>query len=123
IELLGDADHAAIAGGFFAPAERRALDALPPAQRRAAFYRCWVCKEAFAKARGDGLAMALDRSVVSVDPAAPAALLHVDGDPDEAGRWWLTAITPAEGFVAALCVERRAGGPLRLSDNTDPKTH
>ncbi len=114
IELIADADDAVIAGGFFAPAERRALAELPPALRRAAFYRCWVCKEAFVKAVGGG--QALDRFAVSVDPAAPAALLHIDGDPDAARAWRLIAITPAEGFVAALAVERRADDPLHRGE-------
>jgi len=110
VELVGDADHAAIAAGFFAPDERHALAALPLAQRREAFYRCWVCKEAFVKARGDGLSLALDRFAVSVTPGVPAALQRVDGDPDEVGRWQLIELAPAEGFVAALCVERPATG-------------
>jgi 4'-phosphopantetheinyl transferase len=115
VELVGDADDAAIARAFFAPEEQHALAELPPAQRRAAFYRCWVCKEAVAKARGDGLALALGRFVVSVDLAAPAALLHVDGDPDEAMRWRLITLTPTAGVVAALCCAGHADEPLRVS--------
>ncbi|NNJ11058.1 4'-phosphopantetheinyl transferase superfamily protein [Chloroflexales bacterium ZM16-3] len=118
IEIVGDADHEMIASRFFAPAERRALDELPPDQRRDAFYRCWVCKEAFVKARGEGLALALDQFTVDVAPSAPAALLHIDGDPDEAGRWRLAALTPAEGFVAALCLERR-----EQSESTEQMSH
>nr|WP_255603489.1 4'-phosphopantetheinyl transferase superfamily protein [Oscillochloris sp. ZM17-4] len=107
LELVGDADHDVIAERFFAPEERRALAALPPDRRRDAFYRCWVCKEAFVKARGEGLALGADRFAVSADPAAPAALLRVDDEPDAAGHWRLTALSPAEGFVAALCLEAR----------------
>ncbi len=113
IERVSDADDVAISRGFFAPAEQRALAELPPAQRRAAFYRCWVCKEAFVKARGDGLA--LDRFAVRVNPAAPATLLHVDNNPDEAVRWRLTTITTEEGFVAALCI-----GYVTVSDGPHP---
>jgi 4'-phosphopantetheinyl transferase len=115
LELVGDADVAAISRWLFAPAERIALDKLPPALRRAAFYRCWTCKEAFVKARGEGLGLALDRFAVSVVPGTPAALLHVDGDREEAERWQLLSLTPADGFAAALCVEGRPDASPQLS--------
>ncbi len=113
VELIGDADYTVIARNFFAPVEQRDLDALPSAQRRAAFYHCWVCKEAFVKARGAGLA--LSQFAVSVAPDTPAELRYVDADLDEAGRWRISAMRPALGFVAALCVEARAGDSLRIS--------
>jgi 4'-phosphopantetheinyl transferase len=115
LELVTGADGAVIADWLFASAERLALDALPPEQRRTAFYRCWACKEAFVKARGEGLGPGLEGFVVSVTPGAPAALLHVDGDQEEAGRWRLASLFPADGFVAALCVEGRADVPLWVS--------
>ncbi len=108
LELIADADYSTIAQQFFAANELHALNALPPNQRRAAFYRCWVCKEAFIKARGEGLNLALDRFAVSVTPDEPAALLHVAGDAGEARHWQFATLTPAAGFVAALCVERQA---------------
>jgi 4'-phosphopantetheinyl transferase len=110
VEPIGDADHEAIAGQLFAPAERRALDQLPAGERREAFYRCWVCKEAFVKARGDSLARAFQRFAVSVSPAAPA-LLQVEGEPGAAAAWRLSVMQPAAGVVAAVCVAGPAAGP------------
>jgi 4'-phosphopantetheinyl transferase len=104
VERIADANYPTIIRQFFAASEQDALNALPPEQRRAAFYRCWVCKEAFIKACGATTELGLDRFAVSVAPDAPAALLHVAGDAEEAGIWRLAAFTPAEGFVAALCV-------------------
>jgi 4'-phosphopantetheinyl transferase len=64
------------------PLAKHVLGALPAGDRLDAFYRSWTRREAHAKARGDGL--------------APRG---------ENGRWWVTDLTPAPGYLAALAVE------------------
>ena len=49
-----------IADRFFAPTEVNALLALPEARQLERFYDLWTLKEAYIKARGLGLAIALD---------------------------------------------------------------
>lgn len=49
-----------IAERYFAPTEVNALLALPEAQQLERFYDLWTLKEAYIKARGLGLAIALD---------------------------------------------------------------
>src|SRR5690349_17768215 len=44
-----------IAHRFFTPGEAAKIEGLPPGPRERAFYACWTRKEAFVKARGDGL--------------------------------------------------------------------
>lgn len=113
-----------IAERFFSPREAAALRELPPAEQPAAFFRCWTRKEAFVKARGEGLALPLHSFDVSLAPDEPAALLRVADDPAEAARWTLRTITPAlPGYLAALAVEGRvvlscyrAAGPAALFD-------
>lgn len=97
--------HEPIAERFFSAGEVAALRSLPAPQQPLAFFRCWTRKEAFVKARGEGLAFALDRFEVSLAPDAPPALLNVTGAPAEAGRWSLCELVPAPGYVAALAVE------------------
>ena len=110
IEWTGRRLEAGIAERFFAPREVATLRALPPHQQRDAFFACWTRKEAYVKARGEGLTLALDQFEVSLAPGEPAALLRVQGDPDEARRWSLQELTPGPGYAAAFAVEGRDWG-------------
>jgi 4'-phosphopantetheinyl transferase len=96
-----------IAERFFSQREIAALGSLPPERKLTAFFTCWVRKEAYVKARGDGLAMDLDSFSVSLSPGEPAALLDVQGHPEEALAWSLTELDFDPSFAAALAV--RAG--------------
>jgi 4'-phosphopantetheinyl transferase len=109
----------AIAERFFSPREVAALQAIPDAERSLAFFTCWTRKEAYIKARGEGLSLPLDQFEVSLTPGAPAALLDVAGDQQERDRWELHALDPGPGYVAALMVEGR-GWALHCWQLTDP---
>jgi 4'-phosphopantetheinyl transferase len=100
-----------VARRYFSPREVAALQALDADARQEAFFACWTRKEAYLKARGDGLSFPLDQFDVSLAPEAPAALLSVRGDPEEASRWSLQDLRPGPGYVAALAV---AGNLERL---------
>lgn len=105
VELLRpDLAGLPIAAQFFSPFEVEALRALPEAQRVEGFFNAWTRKAAYVKARGQGLSFALKSFDVSLAPGQPARLLRTRPDPDEARRWSLHALTPAEGFVGALAV-------------------
>ncbi len=97
-------DYAGIARRFFAPAEVNEFFALPSRDRPRAFCTGWTRKEAYIKARGKGMAFALDGFQVSLDPN-PAARLAAP----EPG-WPLYSINPGEGYVAAMVVEGEIEG-------------
>jgi 4'-phosphopantetheinyl transferase len=99
-------EYEAIAARFFSAAENSALRALPGRLRRGAFFRCWVRKEAYLKARGEGLTLPLCQFDVSLAPGQPARLLASRDDPDAAFRWSLREIEVPTGYVAALAAER-----------------
>jgi 4'-phosphopantetheinyl transferase len=97
-----------IAERFFSPREVADLRSLPADEQPAAFFRCWTRKEAFVKARGEGLSLPLDRFDVSLRPDAPPALLRTLDDPREAARWSMLALSAPPDYEAAIVVE----GPL-----------
>ena len=94
-----------IARRFFSATEVACLDQLPATARHEAFFNCWTRKEAFIKAKGMGLSLALDQFDVTLSPNEPAALLCTRWDQNEAERWSLKAIDVGPGFVGAVAVE------------------
>ncbi len=93
-----------VAQHFFAPNEITRLMALAPQQRLPAFFNCWTRKEAFIKAKGDGLSFPLNQFEVSLSPDTPAALLATHWDIKEREDWSLLNLSLAEGFRAALAI-------------------
>jgi 4'-phosphopantetheinyl transferase len=78
-------EYAEIARSVFSAAEVDELERLPSHLYAQAFLRCWTKKEAYVKARGEGLALGLD------------------GTPTDA-----VTLQPAPGYIGALAVEGRA---------------
>lgn len=97
--------YQAIAKRFFSPDEMAHFRVLPAEMQPGGFFSCWTRKEAYIKARGDGLSFPLNRFEVSLAPGDPPALLHTWDDPPEAARWSLQALEPWPGYAAALAVE------------------
>ena len=102
-------DVGKLAEQFFSPAERAELDALPLSKKLDSFFSGWTRKEAYLKARGDGMTYPLDQFSVSMDCEQPAKLLEVKDDPQELSRWSLHTLTPAPGYIGALAVEGVTG--------------
>lgn len=96
-------DEEALARQCFSLEEAKAFAGLDTSERKMALARCWTRKEAFTKARGEGLFLDL-RSFSVFDCADSALQLSIPGDPQEA-RWTLINLDVPEGYVAALGVE------------------
>ncbi|MBO0766892.1 MAG: 4'-phosphopantetheinyl transferase superfamily protein [Hyphomicrobiaceae bacterium] len=104
-EIRRDMEVLEIAARFFSPSERDRLASVPEVLRHDAFFDCWTRKEAYIKAKGDGLSLPLDQFDVAFGPGLPARLLATRPDQAEARRWWLRELDVAEGYKAALAVE------------------
>ena len=87
---------------YFSPQERAELETLPLDLRPEGFFLCWTRKEAYVKARGEGLKVPLGSFSVSLTPDNPAVLESSDKE-----RWTLHSLHPETGFVGALAVEGR----------------
>jgi 4'-phosphopantetheinyl transferase len=96
-----------LARRFFSPRENAVLRALPPACLTQTFFAGWTRKEAYLKARGDGLSFPLGSFEVSLAPGRPAELLSVYDDPAEPARWSLRDVFPGAGYVATVAAEGR----------------
>ncbi len=106
-----DIDHRAISARFFSPAEIEALERAPVERRSRAFFEIWTRKEAFVKARGGGLTIALDSFDVSL--GEPARLLRIAGEPEAGNVGRLETLPAPDGYCAAIAILGR-GGRLRL---------
>jgi len=96
---------------FFSPQEVEALRALAPDEQPAAFFTCWTRKEAYLKARGEGLIIPLDSFAVL--PAPPDRSLATPAEADDLARWSLCDLDLGPGYAAALAGEGH-GWRLRL---------
>ncbi|MCA1601396.1 MAG: 4'-phosphopantetheinyl transferase superfamily protein [Acidobacteria bacterium] len=94
-----------VAERFFSQQELAELRTFSGSMWSQAFFNCWTRKEAYIKARGEGLSLPLDQFDVSLAPGEPAALLSFSGDDQEAFRWSLRELSPGYGCVAALAAE------------------
>jgi len=117
-EIRDDFDAGELAAHFFSPGEQRDLETLTGRTRIEAFFECWTRKEAYVKARGEGLSLPLEQFDVSLRPGEPARLIATRPDPAEARRWQLSGLDVADGYKAALAVEGQ-GWTLRLWDCPD----
>jgi 4'-phosphopantetheinyl transferase len=85
-----------IAKRYFSDKEIDELSRLPEESRTEGFFLCWTRKEAYIKAKGDGLHIPLDSFDVSLSPGRPATLSSADES-----RWRI------ESFVPSLVSEPR----------------
>ncbi len=101
---VSDAEQ--LAQRFFSEQEYSLLSALPPAQKPAAFFSLWTCKEAYLKATGDGL-LGLDHACIAFDPTEPFKLLGIQGSA-QTPDWAIAQFQPLPDYTAALAVEGQA---------------
>ena len=98
-------DHLALATRFFSPVERENLRAL--AERHDdlvdGFFAAWSRKEAYLKARGEGVLRGLHHFDVTLAPGEPARLL-ADRLDSAIDRWRMRAIVAELDYSAAIVV-------------------
>jgi 4'-phosphopantetheinyl transferase len=103
--MRADFDFHEVAERWFSAREVEMFSALPASLRTEAFFNCWTRKEAYVKARGEGLSHPLKSFSVSLAPDEAARFLSIEGDAMHYSRWSLQNLQVAEGYAAALAVE------------------
>lgn len=96
-----------IAEKFFSRDEIAMLKQMPADVRAEGFFNCWTCKEAYIKARGQGLSLPLESFSVSFALDKSDVPLNVTGDSEESRRWVIRKLVPMPGYAAAIAVEGR----------------
>jgi|SRR5579863_108912 len=96
-----------IAERFFSPQEVEELRGLPSNLQDEGFFLCWTRKEAYIKARGEGLQIPLKSFHVSLTPGEPEHLEAADS-----ARWTLRSLRPGPRYAGAVVGEGR-GWQLR----------
>jgi 4'-phosphopantetheinyl transferase len=94
-----------LAERFFSPNEFKILRSLPPGIQREAFYCGWTRKEAYLKARGEGISSGLDSVEVSLIPGERAIIKKVSDDPNVSENWILEHLLPAPNYIGAVATE------------------
>jgi 4'-phosphopantetheinyl transferase len=97
VEKIRQIDHEEIARLYFSASEIHALASLPPEKRPAGFFSCWTRKEAYVKAVGGGLEIALGSFDVSLEPGSPARFLR-----GVASSWSIIGFMADQQYPAAL---------------------
>ena len=116
-------DFREILGRVATPAERSWIESQTPAEARQAFYHLWVLKEAYAKARGDGLNLPF--AEITLMPREKGKfVLDLAATGDRSGDWHFelfkvssdaalaVAVHGAAASNADLCIENMEGGDL-----------
>lgn len=105
-----------IAEQVFTPAELAQLKTLDDQARIDRFFLLWSVKEAYGKARGEGLAAPLDKVEVSLGEAGAVKLVVPPGAGDRTG-WKVRWSRPTDEHVMATCVACPEGEDVALVEH------
>jgi 4'-phosphopantetheinyl transferase len=94
-----------IAKQFFSSNEATMLLSLPSSLQSEAFFRCWTRKEAYLKARGNGLTLALNTFEVIAGQGQQSGFVRNQLDLPGAPVWYVRDLELCEGYVGAVVTE------------------
>jgi len=102
-----------LAPSVFAPAEVASLVGAAPEERRDLFFCYWTLKEAYIKARGMGVSLALDGFAFDLGGGVPRVRFS-ETCPDDAARWRFRQYVPTPRHKLALAVSAPAAPELDI---------
>lgn len=108
-----------LAERIFSPVDLGKFQSLPAAEKLAAFYRAWTRKEAYLKARGEGITDGLQQ--ISVSLGAEASVPIEDSRSPMPGNWRLVSLPVPPGYAGTLACDettkRLEGAFVRFSQD------
>ena len=105
IRPMNDAKN--LAKRFFSIREYNLISQLPPQKQQETFFKIWTCKEAYLKAKGDGLGGSLEKVEICLTPEKPVEFFSINGDIEEASHWYLYQFIPQPNYIAAVVVAEK----------------
>jgi 4'-phosphopantetheinyl transferase len=93
-----------LAKRIFSEEDLQTFQALPRGERQAAFFRTWTRKEAYLKARGEGIAEGLRQISVSLGPEETGAIQDAR-DASSAQTWRLLALPVPADYMGSLACD------------------
>ena len=109
-----------IANHYFSAPEALALRSLPPEAQGARFFHYWTLKEAYIKAKSQGLSIPLGDFGMTLPPIAQAGTMGevgiefykpIEPDPDQ---WQFFLLQASPQHVASVCLQQEAPLQLRM---------
>jgi 4'-phosphopantetheinyl transferase len=103
--VSADTDVLELAERYFSSNEFETLRSLTTEMQHEAFYCGWTRKEAYLKARGEGIFFGLERVEVSLVRGERAIIKKVSDDPNASENWILEHFLPAPNYIGAVAAE------------------
>jgi 4'-phosphopantetheinyl transferase len=97
-------DLIALAERIFSEEDLRAFEAFPLREKQLAFYRAWTRKEAYLKARGEGIATGLQEVSVSFSPEKTSSVKD-RRDVSSPAAWRIDALPVPEDYIGSLACD------------------
>lgn len=108
IECLGRSVTQGAVASALADCEMSALQALHADKRAKRFFAYWTLKEAYLKARGTGMSIALNKISFTVADETERTGHLTQKPVDDNGEWVFALISPIADYLVAVCVPRLA---------------
>jgi 4'-phosphopantetheinyl transferase len=111
-----------LAQANFAPAETAVLRSLEPLERTERFFAYWTLKEAYIKARGEGLRIPLHRFWMTGVAEDELRIGFAEDVMDDASRWHFTRLAPSSHHSLAIADGSGTPGGLPILLEEFPAT-
>lgn len=102
-----------IARRVFTPTELQRLLSTEGAKRDSLFLTCWTVKEAYLKARGEGLSGSFRAVGIAPDSDLSGGPVAIAGPEEDVEGWSAQLLSPKRGYIAAVAAQGH-GWTLRV---------